>query len=69
VARALEAPGTRATAARGRRVDLRAPVEQERSIKESELDTDLTVEEREIRERKMAADIAVEDTGTRSRRS
>lgn len=40
-----------------------AAVEQERIIKESELDTDLAVEakKREIRERKMAADIAVEE--------
>ena len=40
-----------------------AAVEQERIIKESELDTDLAVEakQREIRERKMAADIAVEE--------
>ena len=40
-----------------------AAVEQERIIKESELDTDLAVaaKEREIRERKMAADIAVEE--------
>lgn len=40
-----------------------AAVEQERIIKESELDTQLAVEtkQREIRERKMAADIAVED--------
>jgi regulator of protease activity HflC (stomatin/prohibitin superfamily) len=40
-----------------------AAVEQERIIKESELDTALAVEtkQREIRERKMAADIAVEE--------
>jgi regulator of protease activity HflC (stomatin/prohibitin superfamily) len=40
-----------------------AAVEQERIIKESELETDLAVEakKREIRERKMAADIAVEE--------
>jgi len=40
-----------------------AAVEQERIIKESELNTELAVEtkKREIRERKMAADIAVED--------
>jgi regulator of protease activity HflC (stomatin/prohibitin superfamily) len=40
-----------------------AAVEQERIIKESELDTDLAVakKEREIRERKMAADVAVEE--------
>ena len=40
-----------------------AAVEQERIIKESELDTELAVEakRREIRERKMAADIAVEE--------
>lgn len=40
-----------------------AAVEQERIIKESELDTQLAVEtkQREIRERKMAADIAVEE--------
>jgi regulator of protease activity HflC (stomatin/prohibitin superfamily) len=40
-----------------------AAVEQERIIKESELDTELAVEQkqREIRERKMAADIAVEE--------
>ena len=39
-----------------------AAVEQERTIKESELNTELAVEakKREIRERKMAADIAVE---------
>ncbi len=40
-----------------------AAVEQERIIKESELDTELAVEQkqREIRERKMAADVAVEE--------
>jgi regulator of protease activity HflC (stomatin/prohibitin superfamily) len=40
-----------------------AAVEQERIIKESELNTDLAVEakKREIRERKMAADIAIEE--------
>jgi len=40
-----------------------AAVEQERIIKESELNTELAVEtkKREIRERKMAADIAVEE--------
>jgi regulator of protease activity HflC (stomatin/prohibitin superfamily) len=40
-----------------------AAVEQERIIKQSELDTELAVEmkKREIRERKMAADIAIED--------
>ena len=40
-----------------------AAVEQERIIKESELDTQLAVDakQREIRERKMAADIAVEE--------
>ena len=40
-----------------------AAVEQERIIKESELNTELAVEQkkREIRERKMAADIAVEE--------
>lgn len=40
-----------------------AAVEQERIIKESELQTELAVEakEREIRERKMAADIAIEE--------
>lgn len=40
-----------------------ASVEQERRIKESELDTELAVEDkrREIRERKTAADIAVEE--------
>jgi hypothetical protein len=40
-----------------------AAVEQERIIKESELETDLAVEakQREIRERKMAADIALEE--------
>jgi regulator of protease activity HflC (stomatin/prohibitin superfamily) len=43
-----------------------AAVEQERIIKESELNTELAVEakKREIRERKMAADIAVEDQRT-----
>ena len=40
-----------------------AAVEQERIIKESELNTELAVEQkqREIRERKMAADIALEE--------
>jgi hypothetical protein len=40
-----------------------AAVEQERIIKESELDTQLAVEakQRDIRERKMAADIAIEE--------
>jgi len=40
-----------------------AAVEQERIIKESELNTDIAVEakKREIRERKMAADIAIEE--------
>jgi hypothetical protein len=40
-----------------------AAVEQERIIKESELNTELAVEQkkREIRERKMAADIAIEE--------
>jgi regulator of protease activity HflC (stomatin/prohibitin superfamily) len=40
-----------------------AAVEQERIIKESELNTDLAVEakKREIRERKMSADIAIEE--------
>jgi hypothetical protein len=43
-----------------------AAVEQERIIKESELNTELAVEakKREIRERKMAADIAVEEQRT-----
>jgi regulator of protease activity HflC (stomatin/prohibitin superfamily) len=43
-----------------------AAVEQERIIKESELETELAVEQkkREIRERKMAADIAVEEQRT-----
>ncbi len=43
-----------------------AAVEQERIIKESELNTELAVEakKREIRERKMAADIAVEEART-----
>jgi hypothetical protein len=43
-----------------------AAVEQERIIKESELETELAVEakKREIRERKMAADIAVEEQRT-----
>lgn len=40
-----------------------AAVEQERTIKESELNTEIAVEQkkREIREKKMAADIAVEE--------
>ena len=44
-----------------------AAVEQERIIKESELNTELAVEakKREIRERKMAADISVEDQRTK----
>ena len=43
-----------------------AAVEQERIIKESELNTELAVEakKREIRERKMAADISVEEQRT-----
>jgi regulator of protease activity HflC (stomatin/prohibitin superfamily) len=43
-----------------------AAVEQERIIKESELETEIAVEakKREIRERKMAADIAVEEART-----
>ena len=43
-----------------------AAVEQERIIKESELETEIAVEakKREIRERKMAADIAVEEQRT-----
>jgi hypothetical protein len=43
-----------------------AAVEQERVIKESELNTEIAVEakKREIRERKMAADIAVEEART-----
>ena len=43
-----------------------AAVEQERIIKESELETDLAVEAKkhEIRERKMAADIAIEEQRT-----
>ena len=44
-----------------------AAVEQERIIKESELNTELAVEakKREIRERKMAADISVEEQRTK----
>ncbi len=43
-----------------------AAVEQERIIKESELNTEIAVEakKREIRERKMAADVAVEEART-----
>ena len=43
-----------------------ASVEQERKIKESELNTEIAVEEkkRQIREKKMAADIAVEEQRT-----
>jgi hypothetical protein len=69
MARALEAEareGLQRTADEAIYARRNASVEQERTIKESELNTELAVEEkkRQIREKKMAADIAVEEQRT-----